>query len=53
MAAPLDQADGLVVSAFHRYSGREGDKPSLSEGELRGLLKVRCAPGPLFPPLAF
>lgn len=54
MACPLDQAIGLLVAIFHKYSGREGDKNTLSKKELKELIQkeltigaVSKAPRPL------
>lgn len=46
MAAPLDQAIGLLVATFHKYSGKEGDKNSLSKGELKELIQKELTIGP-------
>ncbi|MCJ8728829.1 hypothetical protein PDJAM_G00009860 [Pangasius djambal] len=34
----VQQAMALLISAFHKYSGKEGDKLTLSKGELKDLL---------------
>ncbi|XP_025719053.1 protein S100-A6 [Callorhinus ursinus] len=39
MECPLDQAIGLLVAIFHKYSGREGDKNTLSKKELKELIQ--------------
>ncbi|KAL7886685.1 hypothetical protein AOLI_G00044060 [Acnodon oligacanthus] len=38
MASQVQQAMALLISAFHKYSGKEGDKYTLSKGELKDLL---------------
>lgn len=55
MAAPLDQAIGLLVATFHKYSGKEGDKNTLSKGELKELIQKELTIGPVSatPPSAF
>ncbi|XP_034649031.1 protein S100-A6 [Trachemys scripta elegans] len=45
MAAPLDQAIGLLVSIFHKYSGKEGDKKTLSKKELKELIQKELTIG--------
>lgn len=57
MACPLDQAIGLLVAIFHKYSGREGDKNTLSKSELKELIQKELTIGavsesPLPPPPA-
>ncbi|KAK2501123.1 hypothetical protein MC885_014120 [Smutsia gigantea] len=45
MACPLDQAIGLLVAIFHKYSGREGDKNTLSKRELKELIQKELTIG--------
>ncbi|XP_006895947.1 PREDICTED: protein S100-A6 [Elephantulus edwardii] len=45
MACPLDQAIGLLVCIFHKYSGKEGDKNSLSKKELKELIQKELTIG--------
>ncbi|KAM4860608.1 protein S100-A6 [Thomomys bottae] len=46
MARSLDQAIGLLVAVFHKYSSKEGDKHSLSKKELKQLIQNELAIGP-------
>ncbi|XP_007525481.1 protein S100-A6 [Erinaceus europaeus] len=45
MEQPLDQAIGLLVSIFHKYSGKEGDKNTLSKKELKELIQKELTIG--------
>ncbi|XP_032649513.1 protein S100-A6 [Chelonoidis abingdonii] len=45
MACPLDQAIGLLVAVFHKYSGKEGDKNTLSKRELKELIQKELTLG--------
>ncbi|XP_007429160.1 protein S100-A6 [Python bivittatus] len=46
MACPLDQAIGLLVVTFHKYSCKEGDKNTLSKKELKELIQKELTIGP-------
>uniref|UniRef100_A0A5F9CE17 Protein S100-A6 n=1 Tax=Oryctolagus cuniculus TaxID=9986 RepID=A0A5F9CE17_RABIT len=45
MASPLDQAIGLLIGIFHKYSGKEGDKHTLSKKELKELIQKELTIG--------
>uniref|UniRef100_A0A8C3SNG3 S100/CaBP-9k-type calcium binding subdomain domain-containing protein n=1 Tax=Chelydra serpentina TaxID=8475 RepID=A0A8C3SNG3_CHESE len=45
MARPLDQAIGTLVVIFHKYSGKEGDKNTLSKKELKELIQKELSIG--------
>ncbi|NWJ09806.1 S10A6 protein, partial [Crypturellus undulatus] len=45
MAAPLDQAVGLLVCTFHKYACKEGDKNTLSKAELKELIQKELTIG--------
>uniref|UniRef100_A0A3B4FV56 Protein S100 n=1 Tax=Pundamilia nyererei TaxID=303518 RepID=A0A3B4FV56_9CICH len=36
----FNQGMALLIAAFHKYSGKEGDKLTLSKGELKELLQT-------------
>ncbi|XP_005927674.1 ictacalcin [Haplochromis burtoni] len=36
----LQQGMALLIGTFHKYSGKEGDKLTLSKGELKELLQT-------------
>lgn len=50
MACPLDQAIGLLVAIFHKYSGKEGDKNTLSKRELKELIQKELTIGAVSAP---
>nr|XP_014425749.1 protein S100-A6-like isoform X1 [Pelodiscus sinensis] len=43
--ASLDQAIGALVCVFHKYSGKEGDKDTLSKRELKELIQKELSLG--------
>ncbi|CAI5787070.1 Hypothetical predicted protein [Podarcis lilfordi] len=45
MAAPLDQAIGLLVVTFQKYTSKDGDKNSLSKKELKELIQKELTIG--------
>ncbi|XP_006031033.1 protein S100-A6 [Alligator sinensis] len=46
MSCTLDQAIGTLVHVFHKYSGKEGDKNTLSKQELKELVQKELSLGP-------
>uniref|UniRef100_A0A8D0L351 Protein S100 n=1 Tax=Sphenodon punctatus TaxID=8508 RepID=A0A8D0L351_SPHPU len=46
MTAPLDQAMGILIAVFHKYSGKEGDKNTLNKKELKELIQKELTIGP-------
>ncbi|XP_034967178.1 protein S100-A6-like [Zootoca vivipara] len=46
MAAPLDQAIGMLVITFHKYAGKDGDKNTLSKKKLKELIQKELTIGP-------
>lgn len=50
MTCPLDQAIGLLVAIFHKYSGKEGDKQTLSKKELKELIQKELTIGSVSSP---
>ncbi|XP_059364703.1 ictacalcin-like isoform X1 [Carassius carassius] len=39
----IQKGMALLISAFYKYSGKEGDKKTLSKGELKDLLTAEMA----------
>ncbi|KAF4103261.1 ictacalcin-like [Onychostoma macrolepis] len=39
----LQKAMVMLIDTFHKYSGKEGDKTTLSKGELKELLSTQMA----------
>uniref|UniRef100_A0A8C1R6Y5 Protein S100 n=1 Tax=Cyprinus carpio TaxID=7962 RepID=A0A8C1R6Y5_CYPCA len=39
----IQQGMALLIAAFHKYSGKEGDKTTLSKGELKDLLTAELS----------
>ncbi|KYO48991.1 protein S100-A6 [Alligator mississippiensis] len=46
MSCTLDQAIGALVYVFHKYSGKEGNKDTLSKQELKELIQKELSLGP-------
>ncbi|XP_053133947.1 protein S100-A6 [Hemicordylus capensis] len=46
MASALDQAVCSMIAIFHKYSGKEGDKNTLSKKELKELIQKELTIGP-------
>ncbi|XP_072840525.1 protein S100-A6 [Pogona vitticeps] len=46
MAAPLDQGIGLLITIFHKYACKEGNKNTLSKKELKELIQNEMTIGP-------
>ncbi|KAJ7307303.1 hypothetical protein JRQ81_009309 [Phrynocephalus forsythii] len=45
METPLEKALATLVYTFHKYSGREGDRFTLSKSELKELVTTEVALG--------
>ncbi|XP_016142679.1 ictacalcin-like [Sinocyclocheilus rhinocerous] len=39
----IQQGMALLIAAFHKYSGKEGDKHTLTKGELKDLLNTELS----------
>uniref|UniRef100_A0A8C1SA28 S100/CaBP-9k-type calcium binding subdomain domain-containing protein n=1 Tax=Cyprinus carpio TaxID=7962 RepID=A0A8C1SA28_CYPCA len=39
----IQQGMALLIAAFHKYSGKEGDKTTLSKGELKDMLTAELS----------
>ncbi|XP_016356335.1 ictacalcin-like [Sinocyclocheilus anshuiensis] len=39
----IQQGMALLIAAFHKYSGKEGDKHTLTKGELKDMLNTELS----------